>query len=140
MATHSSILAWKMPKTEEPVGLQYLGSQRIRHDLATEHTCTGTGTKHGLYFYFTNVCVCVLSRVRLSSTLNCSLTGSSVHGIFQARILEWVLFPTLGDLPDPVIEPVSLALTGGFFTTAPPRMHFTILALLLVLDLQWSLG
>ena len=29
-------------------------------------------------------------------------------------------FPTLGDLPDPGIEPVSPALAGGFFTTAPP--------------------
>ena len=28
---------------------------------------------------------------------------SSVHGIFQARILEWVAFPTPGDLPDPRI-------------------------------------
>ena len=82
----------------------------------------------------------MLSRVRLSSTLNCSLTGSSLRGIFQTRILEWVPFPTLGDLPDPVIEPVSPALTGGFFTTSPPRVHFTILALLLVLDLQWPLG
>ena len=32
MATHSSILAWKMPWTEEPGGLQSMGSQRIRHD------------------------------------------------------------------------------------------------------------
>ena len=33
MATHSSILlAWKIPWTEEPVGLQSLGSQRVRHD------------------------------------------------------------------------------------------------------------
>ena len=31
--------------------------------------------------------------------------GSSVHGILQARILEWVAFPTSGDLPDPGIEP-----------------------------------
>ena len=30
------------------------------------------------------------------------------------------LFPSPGDLPDPGIEPVSLALTGRFFTTAPP--------------------
>ena len=29
-------------------------------------------------------------------------------------------FPSPGDLPDPGIEPVSLALAGGFFTTAPP--------------------
>ena len=32
MATHSSILAWKIPWTEEPGGLQSLGSQRVGHD------------------------------------------------------------------------------------------------------------
>ena len=32
MATHSSILAWKKPLTEEPGGLQSMGSQRVRHD------------------------------------------------------------------------------------------------------------
>ena len=32
MATHSSILAWRIPWTEEPGGLQSMGSQRVRHD------------------------------------------------------------------------------------------------------------
>ena len=32
MATHSSILAWRIPWTEEPGGLQYMGLQRVRHD------------------------------------------------------------------------------------------------------------
>ena len=32
MATHSSILAWRIPWTEEPGGLQAMGSQRERHD------------------------------------------------------------------------------------------------------------
>ena len=32
MATHSSILAWKIPWTEEPGGLQSMGSQRVRQD------------------------------------------------------------------------------------------------------------
>ena len=36
MATHSSILAWKIPWTEEPEGLQSMGSQTVSHDLATE--------------------------------------------------------------------------------------------------------
>ena len=31
MATHSSILAWRIPRTEEPCGLQSVGSQRVRH-------------------------------------------------------------------------------------------------------------
>ena len=35
MATHSSILAWRIPWTEEPGGLQSMGSQRVRHDWAT---------------------------------------------------------------------------------------------------------
>ena len=32
MATHSSIIAWRIPWTEEPRGLQSMGSQRIGHD------------------------------------------------------------------------------------------------------------
>ena len=32
MATHSSILAWRIPRTQEPGGLQSLGSQRVGHD------------------------------------------------------------------------------------------------------------
>ena len=39
MATHSSILAWKIPWTEEPSGLQSMELQRVRHDLVTNtHT------------------------------------------------------------------------------------------------------
>ena len=36
MASHSSILAWKIQWTEEPGGLQSMGSQRVEHNLATE--------------------------------------------------------------------------------------------------------
>ena len=36
MATHYSILAWGIPWTKEPAGLQSMGSQRVRHDLATK--------------------------------------------------------------------------------------------------------
>ena len=32
MATHSSVLAWRIPWTEEPGGLQFFGSQRVGHD------------------------------------------------------------------------------------------------------------
>ena len=37
MATHSSILAWKIAWTEEPGGLQFMGSQSVGHDRATAH-------------------------------------------------------------------------------------------------------
>ena len=35
MATHSSMLAWRIPWTDEPGGLQSMGSQRVRHDQVT---------------------------------------------------------------------------------------------------------
>ena len=38
MATHSTILAWEIPWTEEHDGLQSLELQRVKHDLATKHT------------------------------------------------------------------------------------------------------
>ena len=37
MGTHSSTLAWKIPWTEEPGGLQSTGPQRLGHDIATKH-------------------------------------------------------------------------------------------------------
>ena len=39
MATYSSILSWRIPWTEEPDGLQFMGLQTVRCDWATEHTC-----------------------------------------------------------------------------------------------------
>ena len=36
MATHSSVLAWRIPWTEEPGGLQSMGSQSVRHDRVTD--------------------------------------------------------------------------------------------------------
>ena len=59
--------------------------------------------------------VCARSCPALGDPIDCSRPGSSVHGIFRARIH----FPTLGDFPDPRIEPVSPALAGEFSTTAP---------------------
>ena len=46
--------------------------------------------------------------------------GSSIHGILQTRILEWVAFPPPRGLPNPGIEPASPAVAGKFFTIAPP--------------------
>ena len=46
----------------------------------------------------------------LCDPMNCSPPGSSVHGILQARILAWIACPPPGYLPDPGIEPTSLAL------------------------------
>ena len=47
MATHSSILVWKIPWTEEPGKLQSMGLQRVRHDCVTKyiHTLIHTHTQ-----------------------------------------------------------------------------------------------
>ena len=55
--------------------------------------------------------------------MDCSTPGSSVHGILQVRILEWVPCAPPEDLPNPGIEPVSpsvLALQVDSFTAEPP--------------------
>ena len=59
MATHSSVLAWKIQGTREPGGLLSMGSHRVRHNCS-----------------------------------DLAAAGSSVHGILQARILEWVAIPS----------------------------------------------
>ena len=51
MATHSSILAWRIPWREEPGGLQSMGSQRVRHDWATSLTHSLITEKIILSFY-----------------------------------------------------------------------------------------
>ena len=44
MAIHSSVLAWRIPWTEEPGGLQSMGLHRVRHDQACRHACAHTHT------------------------------------------------------------------------------------------------
>ena len=56
---------------------------------------------------FSFVYACLVMSDSLGPLLDCRLPGSSVHGIFQARILEWVVISSSRDLPDPEIEPSS---------------------------------
>ena len=53
----------------------------------------------------------------LATPMDCTLPGSSVHGILQARILEWVAFPSSGDLLNPGIKPRSSALQADSLPT-----------------------
>ena len=53
--------------------------------------------------------------------------GSCVHGIFQASVLEWVAFPSSGDLPNPGIESRSPALQIDFLPFATREIHNVIL-------------
>ena len=72
MATHSSTLAWKIPWMEE-LGAGYCPWGRKE-----------SGMTEGLHFLSLSFC----------GPMDCSQPGSSVHGISQARILEWVTMPS----------------------------------------------
>ena len=60
------------------------------------------------------------SCLTLCNPMDCSLPGSSVHGILQARILGWVVLPFSRDLPNPGIKPKSLALQVDSLPSEPP--------------------
>ena len=72
-----------------------------------------------------------------------SLPGSPIHGILQARILEWVAVPPPGYLPNPVSKLISVTfpeLVGGFFTasTTWEAPYFFVSPACFVLDCLWS--
>ena len=58
--------------------------------------------------------------------MDCSPPSSSVHGISQAKILEWVAIPPPGDLPDPGIEPSSPALQVDSLLSESPGTFIII--------------
>ena len=114
MATHSSILAWRIPGTEEPSGLLSMGSPGVRHDWSdlaaaapvsqihlmhsnSMHYCFQRWPPQFILFPFAiwmwischRVCAHSQSLSALWPT-DCSPPGSSVHQTSQARILEWV--------------------------------------------------
>ena len=60
MATHSSILAWQTPWTEKPGRLQSMGSQRVKHDQATEHTHTHTWDSRSYHFLSTSLVTLIM--------------------------------------------------------------------------------
>ena len=88
MANHSNILAWKSPWSEEPGGLQSMGSQRVKTRLKQ---LSMSMKLHVLWSYVLFPCVKSLQLcLILCDPMDCSLSGSSVYGILQVRILEWV--------------------------------------------------
>ena len=88
METHSCVFAWRIPWTEEPGGLQSIGSQRVRHDWATEPP-----QGDWRWCWLTLGSVVWLLRMRLMWALNdlniaFSLVNGSFH--FDLRIIFWL--------------------------------------------------
>ena len=110
MATHSSILAWKIPWTEEPGRLWGLKESPPILVFSRVLSCT-CGFRVKLIHYIK----CYILILHLLSTF----LGFPVHGILQARILQWIALSSSRGLPNPRIEPAShesQALVGRFYT------------------------
>ena len=108
MATHISILVWRIPCTEEPGELQSAAAAaKLLQSCSTlcdpidgsppgsrPWDSPGKNTGMGCHFLLQCMKVKSESEVRqscptLGDPMDCSPPGSSVHGIFQARVLEW---------------------------------------------------
>ena len=87
MATHSSILAWRIPWREEPGGLQSMGSQRVRHN-----SVTFTFQSYIITVETTRCFLVTKSCPTLWDPMNCSRPGSLVlHTICKLIFIESVM-------------------------------------------------
>ena len=95
MATHSSVLAWRIAWTEESGGLQSMGSKRVRHDWAHRHTnvdywCAGYYVSH--YFNTFEIHWTTLLQGTCSNThASLSKVGESSHGNFFKNDVHIIL-------------------------------------------------
>ena len=99
MATHSSTLAWRIPWTEEPGGLQSVGSQRVRHDWATKQqqqtlSCTGSvlgGFGSILKYEEKNLNIKIDMAMCLTDSLCCTLeTNNVVNQLYSNENCKWI--------------------------------------------------
>ena len=107
MATHFSILAWRIPGIEEPAAAAAAAAKSLQScptlcdpidgsppGSPIPWDSPGKNTGVGCHFFLQcmkvkSVTEVVQSCLTPSDPMDCSLPGSSVHGIFQARVLEW---------------------------------------------------
>ena len=114
MATHSSILVWRTPWTEEPGRLQSIGSWRVRHDWLTS-------------LYMGNICTTFVAFTQSESeSLSVISDSSQSHGLYSpgnspgqnTRVGSISLLQ--GNHPNPWIKPMSPALQVDSLPTEPP--------------------
>ena len=137
MATHSKLLAWRISKAENPGGLQFIWLQRVRHDW-----------NNWVWTYFLlsnspsaslslNVCVYIHTNTHTRAYINaytyewvkvaqlfltlCDPMNYTVHGILQARILEWIAIPFSRWSSQLRYQTQVSCIAGGFFTTWATR-------------------
>ena len=138
MATHSSILAWRIPLAEEPGRLQAMGLRRVRHDWETQQERKHPNTFAMFYWWevthrssfhseerLTQGCesqkVLTSGEWKLLSQVRLFATPWTLHGILQAGILEWVTFPFSRGSSQPRDRTQVSHIAGGLFTSWATR-------------------
>ena len=110
---------WRMGK---PGVLQSVELQRVRHNWGTE--------QQQQMFIFLDIMpltpnTACAQCVQLCDLMDCSPPGSSVHGISQARIPEWVAIPSSRGSSPPRDQTRISCIAGRFFTAEPPGLPHT---------------
>ena len=111
MTTHSSILAWKIPRTEEPGGLQSMGSQRIGHDLWTQQYSA---------LFKSTVSFRISSQTRQLSTATCQLPSLGLFCLVLLRDSYSLLFKPFH--PHPFLTNISCTYSSPFHQTPPTHL------------------
>ena len=110
MQAHSKYLKTDLTRASTNQNrLQLISSASTNWHFQAEKTGKDLQSVEGSLKFILRVCVCMCSAISLCDPMDCGPPGSSVHGILQARILEWVAILTSRGLPGPEIEPISLA-------------------------------
>ena len=105
--THSTTLAWKIPWTEEPGRLQFMGSQRVRHIRATEHARSHARTQEKGKTHLISPVPYIRCRVRLQTETSIGPSCQDIH---------WRGVPRKGTVTDTL----TMALQNSSLFT-PPR-------------------
>ena len=104
---------------------RYKGGCWIFKNKRAPNTCElFTLTLSGPLIYSVCVCVCAQSCLTLCSSRDCSSPGSSIHGILQARILEWVAIPFSRGSSQPRDWNRVSCIAGKFFTIWTTSLFF----------------
>ena len=122
------------PLSAQPLEAQFAHLWNGHYGTCEMRCCVGGGSEWNrhttgpfVFLLLSHACVLSrLSRVWLCDPMDRSPPGSSVHGILQARILEWVAMPSSRGSSWPRDQTTSTRIAGRFFTTESPSQgtHF----------------
>ena len=111
MATHSSVLAWRIPWTEEPDGLQSMGLQRVGHNWAT-NTHTQTGKQLEIQFLSCASCISSAQKLHTASSSHTRQCQRKILPSWQKVLLDSIILKHF-----PITSP-SHANAPHYFTRA----------------------